>query len=51
LKTKNEFVSGIKLIPMLGNMATTAVESHNVKNKIDINNLPGYYLGTSKTLH
>jgi hypothetical protein len=32
-------VSGIKLIPMLGNIATTAVEINKVKPKININNL------------
>jgi hypothetical protein len=31
-RAKNGFVSGIKLIPMLGNIATTAVE-------VNINNL------------
>jgi hypothetical protein len=36
---KNGFVSGIKLIPMLGNIATTAVEVNKVKPKRNINNL------------
>jgi hypothetical protein len=40
LKTKNGFVSGIKLLPILGNnIATTAVEADKVKPKVDINNL------------
>ena len=40
LKTKNGFVSGIKLLPILGNnIATTAVEENKVKPKININNL------------
>jgi hypothetical protein len=40
LKTKNSFVSGIKLLPILGNnIATTAVEASKVKPKININNL------------
>jgi hypothetical protein len=40
LKTKNGFVSGIKLLPILGyNIATTAVEGIKVKSKININNL------------
>jgi Zinc knuckle len=40
LKTKNEFVLGIKLLPILGNnIATTAVEARKVKPKININNL------------
>ena len=40
LKTKNGFVSGIKLLPILGNnIATTAVEAEKVKPKININNL------------
>jgi hypothetical protein len=32
-------VSGIKLLPILGNIATTAVEGNKVKSKININNL------------
>jgi hypothetical protein len=40
LKTKNGFVSGIKLLPILGNnIATTVVEANKVKPKININNL------------
>jgi hypothetical protein len=40
LKTKNGFVLGIKLLPILGNnVATTAVEAEKVKPKININNL------------
>ena len=39
LKAKNEFISGIKLIPMSDDIATTPVKSNRVKNKIDINNL------------
>ena len=35
LKTKNGFVSNIKLIPMLGKIVTTALESTKVKNNID----------------
>lgn len=35
LKTKNGFVSNIKLIPMLGKIVTTAFESTKVKNNID----------------
>jgi hypothetical protein len=39
LKTKTGFVSGIKLLPILGNnIATTAVEVNKVKPKININN-------------
>jgi hypothetical protein len=37
LKTKNGFVSGIKLLPILGNnIATTAIEVNKVKPKINI---------------
>jgi hypothetical protein len=40
LKTKNGFVSGIKLLPILGNnIATTAVEANKVKPKINIKSL------------
>jgi hypothetical protein len=40
LKTKDGFLSGIKLPPILeNNVATTAVEANNVKPKININNL------------
>jgi hypothetical protein len=39
LRIKNGFVSGIKLMPMLGNIATTVVEVNKVKPKININNL------------
>ena len=39
LMTKNEFVSGIKLLHIIKNMETTAVESSRMKSKIDINNL------------
>jgi len=40
LKTKNGFVSEIKLLPILGNnIATTAVEANKVKPKVNINNL------------
>ena len=39
LKTKNGFVSGIKLLPIFENMATTNVRSSRMKNEIDINNL------------
>ena len=39
LKTKNGFVLGINLLPIFENMATTAVESSKMNNKIDINNL------------
>ena len=35
LKTKNGFVSNIKLIPMLGKVVTNAFESTKVKNNID----------------
>ena len=35
LKTKNRFVSNIKLIPMLGKIVTIAFESTEVKNNID----------------
>ena len=35
LKTKNGFVSNIKLIPMLWKIVTTAFESTKVKNYID----------------
>ena len=34
LKTKNGFVSGIKFLPIINNMATTAVESRRMKNYI-----------------
>jgi hypothetical protein len=40
LKTKNGFVLGIKLLPILGNsIATTVVEANKFKPKISINNL------------
>jgi hypothetical protein len=39
VSTKNGFVSGIKLIPMLGNISTTSVEINKAKPKININNL------------
>jgi hypothetical protein len=39
LRTKNGFVSGMKLIPMSGNIATTAAEVNKVKPKINISNL------------
>jgi hypothetical protein len=39
LRTKNGFASGIKLIPMLGNIVTTAVEVNQVKPKINIKSL------------
>ena len=39
LKTKNGFVSGIKLLPILVDMLTTVVDSRKMKNKMDINNL------------
>jgi hypothetical protein len=39
LRTTNGFVSGIKLIPMLVNTATTAVEVNKVRPKINIHNL------------
>jgi hypothetical protein len=39
VSTKNGFVSGIKLIPVLGSIATISVEINKVKPKININNL------------
>jgi gag-polypeptide of LTR copia-type len=40
LNTKNGFVSGTKLLPILGNnIATTAVKASKVKPKMNINNL------------
>jgi hypothetical protein len=39
LKTKDIFASGIKFIPMIGDVASTAVESNKVKNNVDITNL------------
>ena len=38
LKTKNGFVSGIKLLPILVDMTTTFVESNRMNSNIDINN-------------
>jgi hypothetical protein len=38
LKTKNGFVSGIKLLPTLVNNIVTTVEANKVKPKININN-------------